>query len=359
MTSIDYLIVGQGLAGTLLAHYLLKENCTIKIIDPHFAGSASKVAAGIINPITGRRVVKSWKIDTLIPFAKQCYQEIEAKLGITIFQECNILRVLKNVKDENLWFSKTAYYDLAAYLVEEPETGAYAEQLKAVFSFGEIKQSAQVDVKLLMETYRNYFLAADLLVSARFDHNQLVQKANTIQYQGWEAKKVIFCEGHQARFNPYFDFIPFEAAKGEMLIVHIPNSNFEKILKHGVFIVPLKNKDHYWIGATYEWEFEDDATTQTAKEELLERLEKVLKLPFEVVAHYAAVRPTVKDRRPFVGLHPRLPHLGFFNGLGTKGTSLSPFWAKQFVDFLIHNIALPEVVGLERCYSDTVEEDKL
>ena len=57
--SVDFMIAGQGLAGSLLAYSLLKYNATVKIVDPQLLVTSSIVAAGIMHPITGRRLVKS------------------------------------------------------------------------------------------------------------------------------------------------------------------------------------------------------------------------------------------------------------------------------------------------------------
>ena len=79
---VDYLIVGQGLAGTTLAFHLLKSNKKIFILDDCDSTSSSRVAAGLFNPITGKRNVKTWKADILFPYMKNFYRELEDFLGI-------------------------------------------------------------------------------------------------------------------------------------------------------------------------------------------------------------------------------------------------------------------------------------
>jgi glycine/D-amino acid oxidase-like deaminating enzyme len=60
-----------------------------------------------------------------------------------------------------------------------------------------------------------------------------------------------------------------------------------------------------------------------------------LKVPFKIVDHKASVRPANIERRPFVGFHPTYKNVGILNGMGTKGCSLAPFFAKQLADHII------------------------
>ena len=59
-SSLDYLIVGMGLAGSALAYFLSKNGKKIALIDNNIDQTSSKIAAGLYNPITGRKMVKTW-----------------------------------------------------------------------------------------------------------------------------------------------------------------------------------------------------------------------------------------------------------------------------------------------------------
>lgn len=346
-TEHDFLIVGQGIAGTLLAHFLLKRGQRVLIIDKHHVGASSKVAAGIINPITGRRVVKSWMIDELLPFAKTTYQDISSLLGHQYYQDRNILRVLKDAQDENLWHSKTAYYNLEKYVATSNENDPIKKKVKHSGAYGEITQSGQVNLPRLIEDYRKYFLQQDIILEETFNYDQLTIHESQITYQSHVANQIIFCEGHQARLNPWFQYLPFEVAKGEMLIIRIPNSNFQKTLKYKIFLVPLGD-DLYWLGSTYDWDNLNELATAAKKQDLIDRLQKSIDVEFEVLEHLAAIRPTVKDRRPFLGRHPQFQQLCIFNGMGTKGASLTPYWANEMVSFLLDQKALSDEVNIQR-----------
>lgn len=348
MKTIDYLIVGQGVAGTLLAHFLSQSGQSILVVDEYRESAASQVAAGIINPITGRRYVKSWRIDDLLPIARRTYRELEALLGVPVFYERNIIRTLFNQGEENDWLARTAEPGYAPYMLDRAELGEYALKTTLAYGYGELSQAGQADLPALTRAYRAKLMDAGQLMSEPFDFEALEIGDGELAYKGVNARNLVFCEGHRGAGNPYFGYLPFGGAKGEVLLVRIPGANFEKILKHRVFIVPMAEAELYWIGATYGWSFADEAPTPEGRAYLEERLHDLLGLPFEVVAHRAAVRPTVKDRRPFLGRHPDFPQLAIFNGLGTKGASLGPYWAKHLAEHLMDGAPLEGSVDIGR-----------
>jgi glycine oxidase len=344
---VDYLIVGQGIAGTLLAHFLRKQGLSILVVDDAYKRSATQVAAGIINPITGRRYVKSWLVDQLIPFAKKTYQEIEEIIGVECFHENRILRSLFNHREESDWLIRTADPLYEDYMLDTVDLGAYAQQTEPAYSYGEVQHAAQVDIGTIAKYYRQILEADHQFRELQFDYEALEIKPEGIQYEDVEANQIVFCEGAKAKQNPFFNYLPFGGAKGEVLIIRIPDIQFEKILKHRVFMVPLSDGT-YWIGATYDWKYDHDETTPEGKQFLKDRLDDFLQLPYEIVEHKAAIRPTVKDRRPFLGRHPQLAPLTIFNGLGTKGASLGPFWAAHMTQFLLNNRILDKTVDIRR-----------
>lgn len=344
---LDYIIVGQGLAGTLLAYFLRQKGKTVQVIDNGYERSASKVAAGIINPVTGRRYVKSWMVDELIPFARQTYRKLEQELSIHFYHERPILRTLFNRREESDWLIRTGDAAYEKYILEAYDLAEYKDTTEQAFSYGEVVQTAQVQVGKLLAIYRQELLKLDALTATAFQYDALKLLPDGVQYDQFQAKKLVFCEGIQAKQNPFFNYLPFGGAKGEVLIVRIPNMQYSKVLKHRVFIVPLE-QDLYWIGSTTDWKYEDDQPNPTTRTFLEQRLQDILKVPYQVVEHRSAIRPTVKDRRPFLGQHPNMESLYIFNGLGTKGASLGPYFANEMVNYLVHEQSLNPIVDIQR-----------
>ena len=73
MIKVDVLIVGQGICGTFLSRELDRVGLSYIVVDEEQPGTASRAAAGLINPVTGRRFVKTWMIDELLPFVREVY----------------------------------------------------------------------------------------------------------------------------------------------------------------------------------------------------------------------------------------------------------------------------------------------
>ena len=344
----DYIIVGQGLAGSVLANFLLQAGQKVLIIDADTsfesgsgANISSRIAAGLINPITGMRYVKSWKIDAFLPVAKATYQQIEQLLDIKIWHERSFMRNIKSIEDENQWLLRTAFEDYQGYCGDIIYPSV-SEHISTPFkAYVEIKQAAQVNMPLLVQHFNVYFKSKNAFLSEQFDFKKLDVKENSVTYGDVMAGKIIFCEGARGALNPYFKNLPFNLDKGELLLVKIPNLDLKSIFKYNFSIIPLGD-DLYWVGATNAWKYDDDKPTEANGESLRHELKSILTIPFEVVAHQSAIRPTVKDRRPFIGFHEHWSSVCIFNGFGTKGASLVPYWAKHFCDVLLSKDAPSE-----------------
>lgn len=343
----DYIIVGQGLAGSILSWELKKRGASIKVLDK--IGGSSRIAAGLINPITGRRIVKSWRIDDLMPQAQATYKDLEKHLGINIWHERSILRTFKNSADENEWHLRAAWDDYRPFCAENADPSVWQDKIEKFVGFGEILQSAHVNLPLLLDTYRTYLIDNEELIDEEFDFNNFTIEEHFVIYKGIVAQKIIFADGAKGAENPFFDWLPWNLDKGECLIAAIEDFPKDKIFKHNFAIVPMPDtQNSFWVGATNEWKSSDELPTENKKTLIVNELENVLKTKFSILEHRAAFRPTVKDRRPFIGLHPNFRSLAIFNGFGTKGTSLVPYFAVHFADALYLNTPLDSEVNIER-----------
>lgn len=344
----DYIIIGQGIAGTLVAHFLLQQQKDILVIDNCHHQASSMVAAGLINPITGRNFVKSWRVDELIPFAIKTYQDLEQKFKLDILASKQVAMLFNSIKTENDWLVRSSNPDLSGYVANDFHLDFYTNFLSDVQNGVEFKQAGRVRLKALVLAYQTYLEQQQQYLAEAFNYEDLSIHSDHVAYKTIKAKRIIFAEGFQATKNPYFNYLPFAPAKGDILLVKIPNYPAkEKLVKHGVFIIHL-NDDLYWVGSTYNRDYKTTAPLDKAKEQLENRLRRVLKLPFEVVKHIAAIRPTVRDRRPFIGQHPKFDALYLFNGMGAKGAYLSPLFAAEFVDYLEKGCNLDSEIDIRR-----------
>ncbi|MBY0480058.1 MAG: FAD-binding oxidoreductase [Chitinophagaceae bacterium] len=342
---LDYIIVGQGICGTFLSWNLMKAGKKVLVIDDDQPFSSTKVASGVINPVTGRRIVRTWEIDKLLPFAKEAYTALGNELSVSLVRQCNILD-----------FHPTPQMELAFRdrLVEEKEylriptdQDQWKYYFNYPFSIGEIDPCLLLDLHSLLREWRKKLALENALLSTRFEWVDCSIENEQVIYKDQHASKIIFCEGSEGIDNRYFNLLPYARNKGEAIIASIPGLPRDNIYKQGINLVPWQD-DLWWIGSTYDWNFTDLLPTADFRRKVQTQLYHWLKLPFEIVDHIASERPANMERRPFAGLHPVHQTVGLFNGMGTKGCSLSPYFAKQFTDYLLYQTPMEPLVDVNR-----------
>lgn len=346
---VDYIIVGQGLAGSILALTLLKQGKSVVVIDNAKQNTASKIAAGLYNPVVFKRLVKSWLADYLLPYMDSFYPEMEKLLGEKFYFSKRILKPFAEEQEKTLWLKKTEE-GIGKYLNEI----IYTEDLNGIvynpLGISEVMHAGNLDAMIFLNSCKEYLKKENCFIEEHFDYNQILLNENSINYKDTSATKIIFCEGYKTIENPFFNWLPFKLTKGETIIIKLSeghNIPFEIVINKAVFILPLGN-NAYKVGATYEWEDLSEKITEKGRLDLVEKLQKVLKVPFEIIHQQAGIRPTVNDRRPLIGLHPEHPQLAVFNGMGTKGVMLAPFFANQFANFLENATPLDKEVNISR-----------
>jgi glycine oxidase len=341
----DFLIVGLGLAGGVVSEILSNRNKSVYVIDDFNPDSSSLVAAGLVNPVTGRRVVKSWMADELLPFAKKFYRSIEEKSDRFFFHEMDVLEIVHSVKEVNDWTSRMAEPELSSYL-NPVVPDIYADKISGYKKIFRITSSGWMNIPAFIEIRRNELARKNLILNQKFEYSDLIISNDSIQYKDISASAIIFCEGVKTTQNPLWQHLPFLPAKGEILTIHCELPE-DFILMSGMFIIPVGDSK-FRVGATYEWNYTDENISEKGKSKLISQLDEFLKVPYEIVDHRAGIRPTVKDRRPIIGKHPLHDNVFIFNGLGTKGVQLAPFFANHFIDHLLNHTTLIAEVNAER-----------
>ncbi len=343
----NYMIVGQGLAGTLLGYELLKAGKSVIYIDYPDYPQASRVAAGLVNPVVFKRMAKSWKVDEFYPQMIQTYTELGNMLGETFFLPMRIRKVLAE-GDECLWKRKFVENELEAYL--SPQTDHREHPLlHSPYGCGWVEKAGRVDLKKMLSLFRKWLQNQHLLKEEAFQYDLLKIESDGIHYRDLHAGKLIFCEGYQGTLNPYFRQVYYKPVKGEILDLEIPDYREQDILNKSFFLMPAED-NKFRLGATYRWDQLDTVPTREGRDELIAKLSGILKTGFTITGHQAGIRPTAHDRRPVAGLHPEWKALGIFNGLGAKGCLTGPGIAAHFCSFLMRRRQLWPEVDVLRYY---------
>lgn len=334
MAQVDNIVVGQGLTGSILSYQLLEAGESVKIIDSESGATASRKAAGLINPITGKRFVKSWMIDEVLPTAVQTYQTLEKKLGVSLIKQIKAYRVIHNTEQLNDAAAKLQNDAYQSYLQHKIHP-LLPEQIINPLGCIAIEKVHQIAVGNMLDSFRDFFQKADILLKETFDSSKLFLGENSVSYEEITAKRILFCEGYQLNKNPFFNYLPLRPVKGEALIIAAPQLELNAMLNGKCSISP-RGKDAFYVGYTYDWKDRDRSPTEEKKNYLSQQLEAVLKVPYKILDQMAGIRPASLDRRPFIGRHPKHHQVYVFNGMGTKGLSLAPYFGLQLIDHILH-----------------------
>ncbi len=338
------LIVGAGLAGICIARRLHDAGHRFKVIDSGI-NTGSRVAAGIINPLVFRRMTKSWRIDEFLPEVKAFFAKLSAEWGTEYFQEIPIRRAFSHQQEQDLWLEKQESEDFSPYMKTLDESDYNNSSVKNTFGTGKVLQSAFIKTTTFLDDARKWLQSEDLFIHEVFEHALLDPESG--EYKGENYSEVIFCEGYQGIYNPWFSWLPLESTKGEILTVKSGELPENELLNRKCFILPTGDQT-FKIGATYSWRSPNTEITEEARDLLQQNAASLTSAKFEIVNHEAGVRPTVQDRRPLLGTHPEFDKLKIFNGLGTKGYMMAPLLSQEFVAYLKNGSPLDAEVDILR-----------
>jgi glycine oxidase len=344
---IDYIIIGSGIAGVCFAELALQNNKSLIVFDNNSQPS-SKIAGGMYNPVILKRFSVVWNAKEQLILSNSFYSNLEQKLNIKFDYSIPVYRKFVSVEEQNNWFHAADKPILSDFLSNTLLPNTFSS-IEAPFGFGKVTQTGYLDTKVLTTEYVNYLSSKSILKKEEFNYKRLTIEDGFVSYNGIKAKHIIFAEGFGLHANPFFNDLPLDGTKGELLLIKAPNLKLNVIINSGVFIIPIGN-DMYKVGATYDWADKTNTVTAKGKNELLEKLNDLITCEYEIIEHFAGVRPTVKDRRPLVGTHFEYKNVHILNGLGTRGVMFGPFLSNELFQNIENNIPLDTEIDIQRFY---------
>lgn len=342
---VDYIVVGLGLAGLAFTKELEDQGKSFVVFEDDSQNS-SLVAGGMYNPVILKRFTPVWNAIGQLNIALPFYAELENKLKGKYHYPVDILRVFKSVEEQNNWFIACDKPKLSKFMDPEIMHEKY-EGVLAEFGYGKLTNTGRIDTQKMLQDYRNYISSNNQLKKEAFEYEALKINDTTVAYKGLTASKIVFCEGFGLQKNPFFNYLPMQEAKGELIVIHAPNLNINFLIKAAVFVLPLGN-NLYKVGATFNWKDKTKLPSEEGKQELIEKLESFMTASYTIVDHIAGIRPTVKDRRPLVGTHPKHENIAILNGLGTRGVMIAPVSAKMLYNHLENGSAIDNEYAISR-----------
>ena len=338
------IIVGGGIAGISIAKELIKHKQEVVLYDS-LKNTASYVAGGIINPIVFRRTTKSWRIDEMLPEALRFYSTLEQSCNSEFLKPIVIRRFFSSEQESETWVKKQKKEAFKDYLAELTEEDSLFSEVKNEFGSGRVKNAYWINTKKFIEATHAFLKKENIYQKETFEYNEIDLNKKT--YKNIPFNRIIFCEGHQVKDNPFFNQLPISWTKGQLLTIRSQNLYNKSLLNRKCFVLP-REKDVFLLGATYEWNATNYKTTNDAQSELLEKFNYISNESPEIVCQEAGIRPTTPDRRPFIGCHPIHKGLYIFNGLGAKGYLIAPLLSKELIESILENKTLNSETSIQR-----------
>ncbi len=341
------LIIGQGLAGTALAWRLLERGVPFLIVDRDEAVTCSKVAAGLITPITGMRLTVSWRYDLFYREALSFYRRCGRRLGQRCFFPRGYVRLLKNEAEIAKWHKRRRDPDMLPFLHPQPPI-LDAEVIHDPANGFQQRHAAWLDTATYLQTSRNFFATLGSWLQADVQPADVRDDETGVEWQGHRFSHVIWAQGWSAKKHPLFNWLPFQSARGTVLTVQADVQGEQRVLNRGCWLLPRPDGT-LRAGSTYEWKFDDPHTPAAEPvQQLKANLSSLLKVPATITASQTAVRPIIKNQQALMGTHPAHPRVAFLNGLGSKGSLRSPWLARHLIEHLLDGTALDPELDLQK-----------
>lgn len=344
-TQLDYIIIGQGFAGSALALELSARGKKIMVIDEPDRNLSSRVAAGMVNPFASKGLIKTWMAETIFPHLHSFYASAERLLQTNFFFPALIYRPFLTIEEQNHWIATTSDPSIAYFVDATFTTSTYGNQIHDPLGGIVARWGGYLDANLYLDSVRNWLVDLESFRGKRFNISELNETEAGVSYQDIHASKAIFCTGIPTASD--FGWLPVIKLKGEVLQIKL-NEVPDLIYNRGVYAVASGQPMIYKAGSTYQLKNITEGITEAGRNELEIKLKQLFKLPFETVGQDWGLRPTTIDRKPVLGYWPGFENRIIFNGLGTKGVSLAPYFSGVLADWLEGKIELKKEVNIKR-----------
>jgi len=344
-TTVDYLIVGQGLAGSAVAAQLLLRQKKIVVVDRTDENTASKIAAGLFNPITGKFVKKTWLADELFPYLAAFYRRIEKITESSFFYPMPLYCPFRSIEEQNEWMAKSADPGLRNYIDTVVASG-YIPMVNDNLGGFTLKQGGYLDTICYLQAVRRWICRDNIFIGEDFNFDAIDVTKDAVYYKDFKASCMVLCQGEESLKNQWFGWAPVIPLKGETLTIQT-DWRPQQIVNRGVYIVPAHGNE-LKVGATYDFNDHERSITRKGRVELEEKLGELISINYTVTEQQWSMRPTTPDRRPLLGTHPESDRVAIFNGLGTKGTSIAPYFSDVLIRWLEKEKDLNKEINVNR-----------
>lgn len=353
--NVDTLIVGQGLAGSLLAWQFLERGERILVVDADEEVTSSKVAAGLVTPLAGPRFSLPDGLPERLLAAKRFYFETEESTGARFFHHLRIARLFRGEQEDAVWKSRLEADGERLAPFHEP-LSIEPHLFRAEDGGFEMKEGGWLDVPVFLETTRQHLLERASYAISRIDSSDVAIASGTdhpVRWKNIAARRIVFAEGWRGNKNRFFDWLPMRPTAGDILDLEMPELEDEtRIVNCGGWLLPLGH-GRFRAGSTYRHDSTEEKPTAAGRIEVLQKLDQITPVEPRVVGHRTAIRPSIRRSQVIMGRHPAHDSVAFFNGLGSKGVLNGPWHAERLVAHLLDDAPLPDAADLRANFVGT------
>lgn len=338
------LIIGAGVTGICLAHELAHQQCKVTVMDNN-KNVSSLVSAGMITPLVFRRMTLSWRVAEMMPYARKVYSKMEEDTHTKFLHELPMRRLFASEQELEFWKEKQELPEFQPFMEQLSDDDINYPLSQNTFGTGRVKQACYIDTASFIHESKNLLKRNNGLREETFDFDKL--DATSGSYNQEQFDYIVFADGKDMLYNPLFSFLPMQPTKGELLTLHSEKIYNKESLNRKCFLLPLENHT-FKAGSTYDWDVDNTIPTEEGKNSIKESLLSVTNEAYSIIDHQAGVRPTVPDRRPLLGKHPKFPKMVVANGMGAKGYLIAPLLMHELANHLLHNASLNKEVSISR-----------
>jgi len=342
--SLPYLIIGQGLAGSMVALSLLERDAQVVVADDGHPQAPSRITPGLATPIAGPRLTFPPSGAAAVAASWQRWRHLECRFRRRLLYRHEILHAAGGREELQQYHRRLAESAFASWLGPAFTPGAHDGLLADPWG-GFTIHGGLVDVPAFLRTVDEHLRSTGSRIDRRIEPQELRDCGDHAEVGGAHYQAVIFCDGPAGQENPWLSGIGLQRIPGEVLTV-APAYAVEPYIFHGRagYLAPHPgHRGHFRLGATYGAPDTPARVTDAAREHLLGQLPRLLSRPphMEVVDHQAGARPATPQRAPVLGRLPERP-AAVLNGLGARAMLQAPYLAEALAEHLLTDAPIPE-----------------
>ncbi|WP_041397287.1 NAD(P)/FAD-dependent oxidoreductase [Spirochaeta africana] len=372
------LIIGQGIAGSMLAYALWRRGLTrpedFMVIDAGDTHAATRVSTGVINPFGFARLNYS-AVAPEVGAAWEHYNRLERMLQHHLGTHTRyafahpLLRLFTSPMEAGRWQER--------YRLPVLPHGSRRHNICLTQGGGVVPNSGWIeaarlvrDIRRLLQQRQQYIHAdipASTLMTSLRQASGNIAELHSIRYSA-----LILCSGVQhalATGNSLPDArLPYYPVGGEVMSLYLPAWPVELAVSRGITIQPSRTHSG-WIrvGATYQRTPDTDlpnaegiAWLRNQFDQLCIRMRSGMpdstgRMYQQAVASAvftSGIRPAAIDRQPYLGQMrqplPQCPPVYIMNGLGSRGIARAPVLAETLANHILQKAPIPPAWQVQR-----------